>query len=56
MQDEVRSKRLRVRRVKTEVNVADLGTKPFSKAVIVLGYVNRAEESALCKLQDVVMF
>ena len=34
MQDEIRSERLRVRRVKSEENVADLGTKPLSKAVI----------------------
>ena len=45
MQDEIRSKRLRVRRVKSEENVADLGIKPLSKAVIAkhcltLGYVN----------------
>ena len=46
MQDEVRSKRLRVRSVKSEVNVADLGTKPLREAVIALGSVNRAEESA----------
>ena len=49
MQDEIRSKRLRVRRVKSEENVADLGTKPLSKAVIAkhfltLGYVNMAAE------------
>ena len=31
--DEVRSRRLQVRRVKSEDNVADLGTKPLSKAV-----------------------
>ena len=45
MQDEIRSKRLRVRRVKSEENVADLGIMPLSKAVIAkhfltLGYVN----------------
>ena len=45
IQDEVRSHRLRVRRVRSEDNVADLGTKPLSKAVIAkhclaLGYVN----------------
>ena len=34
IQDEVRSHRLRVRRVRSEDNVADLGTKPLSKAVI----------------------
>ena len=48
MQDEVRSKRLRVRRVNSEENVADLGTKPLSKAVtakhcFTLSYVNMAE-------------
>ena len=52
---------LRVRRVKSEENVADLGTKPLIKAVLVkhcltLGYVNMAEEGAECKLQDVAMF
>ena len=61
MQDEIRSKRLRVRRVKSEENVADLGTKLLSKAAIAkncfaLGYVNMAEESAWGKLQDVAMF
>ena len=50
VQDEIGSKRLRVRRVKSEENVADLGTKPLSKAVITkrcltLGYVNMAEEN-----------
>ena len=33
IQDEVRSHRLRVRRVSSEDNVADLGTKPLSKTV-----------------------
>ena len=33
-QDEVRSKRLRVQRVPSEENVADVGTKPLCKAVI----------------------
>ena len=61
MQDEVRSKRLRLRRDKSEENVADLGTEPLSKAVIAkhsltLGYFNMAEDSAWCKLQDVPMF
>ena len=47
---QVRSKRLRVRRVKSEENVADLGTKPLSKALIAkhcftLEYVNMAEEN-----------
>ena len=49
MQDEIRSKRLRVRRVKSEANVADLGTKPLSNAVLAthcfaLGCVTIAEE------------
>ena len=34
MQDEVRSKRLRVRSAKSEEHVADLGIKPLSKAAI----------------------
>ena len=39
-----------MRRVKSEENVADLGTKPLSKAAIAkqcftLGYVNMAEEN-----------
>ena len=60
MQDEFRSKRLRVSRVKGEENVADLGTKPLSKAVIgkhclTLRYVNLAEENVQCERQ-VVMF
>ena len=50
IQDEVRSHRLRVRRVRSEDNVADLGTKPLSKAVIAkhclaLGYVNMNQEN-----------
>ena len=45
VQDGIRSQRLRVHRVRSEENVADLGTKPLSKAVIAkrcfaLGYVN----------------
>ena len=45
VQDEIRSQRLRVHRTRSEENVADLGTKPLSKAVIAkncftLGYVN----------------
>ena len=60
MQDEVRSNRLRVRKVKGEANAADLATKPLSKAVIAkyclaLGYVNTAEENCWCKLRDVTM-
>ena len=48
MQDEVRSKRLRVRRVKSEVNVADLGTKPFSKAVSVHWDMSTGPKKVLC--------
>ena len=60
MQDEIGSKRLRVRRVKSEENVADLGTKPLSKAVITkrcltLGYVNMAEENVWCERQVVAI-
>ena len=49
IQDEVRSQRLQVRRVRSEDNIADLGTKPLSKAVIAkhcitLGYVNMSHE------------
>ena len=48
VQDEIRSERLRVRRVRSEENVADLGTKALSKAVIAkhcltLGYLNMNE-------------
>ena len=50
VQDEIRSQRLRVRRVRSEENVADLGTKPLSNTVIAkhcltLGYVNMDEEN-----------
>ena len=56
MQDDIGSKMLRVRRVKSEESVADVGTKPISKAVIAkhcltLGYVNMAEENVQCKCQ-----
>ena len=34
VQDEIRSQRLQVRRIRSEENVADLGTKPLSRAVI----------------------
>ena len=45
IQDEIRSGRLQVRRVRSEDNIADLGTKPLSKAVIAkhcttMGYVS----------------
>ena len=49
VQDEIKSQRLRVRRVRSEENVADLGTKPLSKTVIAkhcltLGYMNMDEK------------
>ena len=49
VQDEIRSQRLRVFRVRNEEHVADLGTKPLSKTVIAkhcltLGYVNMDEK------------
>ena len=34
VQDEIRSQRIQVRRIRSEENVADLGTKPLSTAVI----------------------
>ena len=45
VQDEIRSQRLGVHRIRSEEHVADLGTKPLSKAEIAkhcltLGYVN----------------
>ena len=51
IQDEVRSRRLQVRRVKSEDNIADLGTKPLIRAVIAkhcttMGYVNMSQEDA----------
>ena len=50
IQDEVRSQRLQVRRIKSEDNVTDLGTKPLKKAVIAkhcltLEYVNMNQEN-----------
>ena len=50
MQNEVRSKMLRVVRVKSEENVANLGTQPLINGVITehcfaLGCVNMDEES-----------
>ena len=49
VQDEIRSQRLRVRRDRSEENVADLGTKPLSKTVIAkhcltLGHMNMDEK------------
>ena len=57
IQDEVRSQRLRVRRIRSEDNVADLGTKPLSKAVIAkhcitLGYVNMSQENVCMDRQS----
>ena len=54
VQDEIISKRLRVRRVQSEEYVADLGTKPLRKAVIAkrcltLSYVSIAGENVECK-------
>ena len=34
VQDQIRSQRVQVRRIRSEENVADLGTKPLSRAVI----------------------
>ena len=61
VQDEIRSQRLRVRRVRSEENVADLGTKPLSKTVIAkhcltLGYVNMDEKNVMSGWQVVAMF
>ena len=61
MQDEIRSKRLRVRRVKSEENVVGVGTRQLSRAVIAkhcltLGDVNMAEDSVSCERQVVAMF
>ena len=61
MQDEIGSKRFRVRRVKSEENAADLRTKPLSKSSSCETlphsgiYINMAEESVKCKRQDVAM-
>ena len=49
VQDEIRSERIQVRRVRSEENVADLGTKPLSRAVIAkhcltLEYMNINDE------------
>ena len=54
------SHRMRVRRVRSEDNVADLGTKPLSKAVIAkhrlaLGYVNMNQENVQMDRQIVAM-
>ena len=60
VQNEIRPQRLRVRRVKSEENVANFGTKPLSKAVIakhclMLGYVNMDEGNVQCERQIVAM-
>ena len=59
IRDEIRSKRLRVRRVRSEEHVADLGIKPLGKSVIAkhcltLGNVNMAKGDGQRK-QGVVM-
>ena len=61
MQDEIRSKWLRVRRVKSEENVAYFETKTLSKAVIAkhfltVCYVNMSEENVQCERHVVAMF
>ena len=53
--DEVRSKRLKVRRVRSEDNVSDIGTKVLSRTVIVkhsvtLGYISMDRDG--CQLQS----
>ena len=57
IQDEIRSRRLQVRRVRSKDNIADLGTKPLSKAVIAkhctaMGYTNMSQEDALTDRQS----
>ena len=59
--DEVRSRILRARRVKSEKNVADLGTKLLSNAVIskhsiTLVYPNMAEDKVKDAQQDLAIF
>ena len=61
IQDEVRSKRLRVRRVKSEENVTAHGTKTLSKAIIskhsiTLVSAHMAEVRVEDAQQDVAMF
>ena len=56
IQDEVRSRRLQVRRVKSEDNIADLGTKPLSRAVIAehcatMGYMSMNQEDVQMRHQ-----
>ena len=55
VQDEIRSQRLQVRRIRSDENVADLGTKPLSRAVIAkhcltLVYMNITDE--VSKMDD----
>ena len=57
IQDEVRSRRLKVRRVRSEDNIADLGTKPLSKAVIAkhcttMGYMNMSQADNMTGYQS----
>ena len=57
IQDEVRSRRLQVRRVRSEDNIADLGMKPLSKAVnakhcTTMGYVNMSQEDNMTDRQS----
>ena len=57
MQNEIGPKRLRVRRVKSEETVADLGIKAvIAKHCLTLGYVNMAEGNVSCERQVVAMF
>ena len=61
VQDEIISQRLRVRRVRSEENVEDLGTKPLSTTVIAkhcltLGYVNMDEDNVESGWQVMAMF
>ena len=61
LQDEIRSQRLRVCRVRSGENVADLVTKPLGKAVIVkhclaMGYANMNEENDENECRIVAMF
>ena len=60
-QDEIRSQRLRVRRVRSEENVADLGTKPLRQTVIAkhcltLGHTNMNEVNVWSGWLAVAMF
>ena len=48
VQDEIRSQRLRLHRVRSEENVTDLGTKPLSKAVIEKNCASLSKVCVLC--------